>query len=167
MVYDFGGVSPDISNSAFTAESAQIIGDVTLCEGSSVWFNAVLRGDDDKITVGKNSNIQDNCTVHCDKGLPVEIGENVTVGHNAVIHGCTVGDNSLIGMNATVLNGAKIGKNCIVGAGALVTENKGFPDNSLILGVPAKKVGEIDGATAEKIKQNALHYAKTAKKYSL
>lgn len=167
MVYDFGGVSPNISNSAFMAESAQIIGDVTLCEGSSVWFNAVLRGDDDKITVGKNSNIQDNCTVHCDKGFPVEIGENVTVGHNAVIHGCTVGDNSLIGMNATILNGAKIGKNCIVGAGALVTENKEFPDNSLILGVPAKKVGEIDDAAAEKIKQNALHYAKTAKKYSL
>lgn len=167
MVYDFGGISPDISKSAFAAESAQIIGNVTLCEGSSVWFNAVLRGDDDKITVGKNSNIQDNCTVHCDKGFPVKIGENVTVGHNAVIHGCTVGDNSLIGMNATVLNGAKIGKNSIVGAGALVTENKKFPDNSLILGVPAKKVGDIDDATAEKIRQNALHYGETAKKYSL
>ncbi|MGN0570030.1 MAG: gamma carbonic anhydrase family protein [Candidatus Fimenecus sp.] len=167
MVYDFGGIFPDISKSAFTADSAQIIGDVTLCEGSSVWFNAVLRGDDDKITVGKNSNVQDNCTVHCDKGFPVEIGENVTVGHNAVLHGCTVGDNSLIGMNATILNGAKIGKNCIVGAGALVTENKESPDNSLILGVPAKQVGDIDGATAKKINQNALHYAGTAKKYSL
>ena len=137
MIIDFNGISPAVSPSAFTAEGSRIIGDVTLCEDSSVWFNAVLRGDEAKITLGKGSNIQDNCTVHCDESYPAVIGENVTVGHNAVIHGCTIGDGSLIGMNATVLNGAKIGKNCLVGAGALVTENKEFPDNSLILGVPA------------------------------
>jgi len=165
MLIDFNGISPDVSESAFTADGAKIIGNVTLCANSSVWFNAVLRGDEAKITVGKGSNIQDNCTVHCDEGCPVVIGENVTVGHNAVIHGCTVGDGSLIGMNATVLNGAKIGKNCLVGAGALVTENKEFPDNSLILGVPAKKVGDIDEASAEKIRKNAEYYSELAKQY--
>ena len=165
MIIDFNGISPDVSPSAFTAEGSKIIGNVTLCEDSSVWFNAVLRGDEAKITVGKGSNIQDNCTVHCDENYPVVIGENVTVGHNAVIHGCTIGDGSLIGMNATVLNGTKIGKNCLVGAGALVTENKEFPDNSLILGVPAKKVGDIDENAVAKIIANAEYYSKLAKKY--
>lgn len=165
MIIDFNGISPAVSPSAFMAEGSRIIGDVTLCEDSSVWFNAVLRGDEAKITLGKGSNIQDNCTVHCDESYPAVIGENVTVGHNAVIHGCTIGDGSLIGMNATVLNGAKIGKNCLVGAGALVTENKEFPDNSLILGVPAKKVGDIDEAAAAKIIGNAQYYSQLVKKY--
>ena len=165
MIIDFNGISPAVSPSAFTPEGSRIIGNVTLCEDSSVWFNAVLRGDEAKITLGKGSNIQDNCTVHCDENYPAVIGENVTVGHNAVIHGCTIGDGSLIGMNATVLNGAKIGKNCLVGAGALVTENKEFPDNSLILGVPAKKVGDIDEAATAKIIDNAKYYSQLAKKY--
>lgn len=125
MIIDFNGISPTVSPSAFTAEGSRIIGNVTLCEDSSVWFNAVLRGDEAKITLGKGSNIQDNCTVHCDESHPVVIGENVTVGHNAVIHGCSIGDGSLIGMNATVLNGAKIGKNCLVGAGGSCNGKQG------------------------------------------
>ena len=165
MLIKYKHKEPRDKGSAFIAPNATVIGDVVLGKNTSVWFNAVIRGDDDKITVGKGSNIQDNCTLHCDKGFPITVGENVTVGHNAVLHGCEIGDGSLIGMNATVLNGAKIGKNCLVGAGALVTENKVFPDNSLIIGVPAKCVGEISEETAKKMEENARHYIKTAKEY--
>lgn len=166
MTIEFSGKKPNTKNAAFIASNATVIGDCTLGKGSSVWFNAVIRADVDKITIGENSNIQDNCTVHCTEGLPVTVGKSVTVGHNAVIHGCTVGDNCLIGMNATILDGAKIGKNCIVGAGALVTENKSFPDNSLIIGVPAKAVRIIDDAAVEKIIENARHYTALSEEYA-
>lgn len=166
MIQDFMGKTPDIEKASFVAENASVIGDVVLESGTSVWFNAVLRADVDKIVIGENSNVQDNCTVHCTKGYPVFIGKNVTVGHNAVVHGCTIGDNSLIGMNATVLDGAKIGKNSIVGAGALVTERKEFPDNSLIIGVPAKAVKILDENAVKANLENAKHYTELAKEFS-
>lgn len=166
MIQDFMGKTPDIEKASFVAENASVIGDVVLESGTSVWFSAVLRADVDKIVIGENSNVQDNCTVHCTEGYPVVIGKNVTVGHNAVVHGCTIGDNSLIGMNATVLDGAKIGKNCIVGADALVTERKEFPDNSLIIGVPAKAVKTLDENAVRGNIENARHYTELAKNFS-
>lgn len=165
MIIEFNGKTPDTNGASFIAENATVIGDTVLENGSSVWFNAVLRADVDKIVIGENSNVQDNSTVHCTEGYPVVIGKNVTVGHNAVVHGCMIGDNSLIGMNATVLDGAKIGKNCIVGAGALVTEHKEFPDNSLIIGVPAKAVRTLDENAVNANIENARHYAQLAKEY--
>lgn len=129
-----------IDESVFIAEGARVIGDVTLEKNSSVWFNAVLRGDADRIVVGENSNIQDNCVIHTHEGLPTIVGKNVSVGHLALLHGCTVGDNSLIGMHATVMNGAVIGKNCVIGAGALVTSGTVIPDGSVAVGSPARVV---------------------------
>lgn len=166
-VRSYKGKTPDIKKAAFIAENAVIIGDVTLGEGSSVWYGAVLRADDEKIVVGKNSNIQDNCTVHCSKGFPAVIGDDVTVGHNALIHGCTIGDNCLIGMHATVMNGAKLGENSLVGAGALVTENKEFGDNTLLMGVPAKAVAALDEKAAEQIRFNAVHYREKAEEFKV
>lgn len=166
-VRSYKGKTPDIKKAAFIAENAVIIGDVTLGEGSSVWYGAVLRADDEKIVVGKNSNIQDNCTVHCSKGFPAVIGDDVTVGHNALIHGCTIGNNCLIGMHATVMNGAKLGENSLVGAGALVTENKEFGDNTLLMGVPAKAVAALDEKTAEQIRFNAVHYREKAEEFKV
>jgi carbonic anhydrase/acetyltransferase-like protein (isoleucine patch superfamily) len=133
MIIDFCGKAPDVSGASFIAENSSVIGDVILGKDASVWFGAVLRGDQSRIIVGEGSNVQDNCTVHSDKAHTVEIGKNVSIGHNAVLHGCTIGDGSLVGMGAVILNGAKIGKGCLVGAGALVTENKEFPDGSLII----------------------------------
>lgn len=165
-VKPYNGKTPDIKKAAFIAENAVIIGNVVLCEGSSVWYGAVLRADDEKIVVGKNSNIQDNCTVHCSKGFPTVIGDGVTIGHNAVIHGCEIGNNCLIGMHATVMNGARIGANSIVGAGALVTENKIFDPGALLTGVPARVKAELDGGTAEKIAENARHYCEKAASFN-
>ena len=165
MIMEFKGKTPDSERASFIAENASVIGDVALASGTSVWFNAVLRADVDKIVIGENSNVQDNCTVHCTEGYPVVIGKNVTVGHNAVVHGCTIGDNSLIGMNATVLDGAKIGNNCIVGAGALVTEHKEFPDHSLIIGVPARAVKTLDESAVKGSIENARHYTELAKEF--
>ena len=144
---------------------AQIIGKVELGEKVSIWHGAVLRGDTDSITIGDNSNVQDNCVVHCTKDFPVEIGKNVSVGHGAVVHGCKLDDNVLIGMNATVLNGAHISKNSIVGAGAVVSEGKEFPEGSLILGVPAKAVKEVTPEQIEMIQNNAENYVKLSKQY--
>lgn len=165
MIISYKGIKPNVSNAAFVAENAVVAGNVTLERGSSIWFCAVVRAEEEGVTVGEGSNVQDNCTVHSSKGYPVKIGSNVTIGHNAVVHGCTVGNGSLIGMNATILNGAVIGKNCLVGAGALVTENKSFPDNTLILGVPARAVGTIDDEAARQIAENAEVYLKKAKEY--
>ena len=144
---------------------AQVIGDVELGENVSIWHGAVLRGDTDSITIGDNSNVQDNCVVHCTKDFPVEIGKNVSVGNGAVVHGCKLDDNVLIGMNATVLNGAHISKNSIVGAGAVVSEGKEFPEGSLILGVPAKAVKEVTPEQIEMIQNNAENYVKLSKQY--
>lgn len=166
MIVTYKGQTPNVEKAAFIAENSSIIGAVEMQEGSSAWFGAVIRGDEDKIIIGRNSNVQDNCTLHGDKGKPVIIGNNVTIGHNAVVHGCVVGDGSLIGMNATVLDGARIGKNCIVGAGAVVTENKVFEDNSLIIGIPARAVSTLTDEAREKIKHNAAHYVKQAQEYT-
>ena len=165
IIKSYKGKTPNIKDAAFIADNAVIIGDVTLKKGSSVWDGAVLRADDEKIIVGENSNIQDNCTVHCSPGYPVVIGNNVTVGHNALVHGCAIGDNCLIGMQATVMNGAKLGNNCLVGAGALVTENKAFDDNTLLMGVPAKAKATLDDNAAAQIAKNAQHYCEKAAEY--
>ena len=144
---------------------AQVIGEVERGSDVSIWHGAVVRGDTDSITIGNNSNGQDNCVVHCTKGFPVKIGDNVSVGHGAVVHGCILEDNVLIGMNATVLNGAHIGKNSIVGAGAVVSEGKEFSEGSLILGVPAKKVKDLTPAQINHIQENADNYVKLSKQY--
>ena len=150
----------------WVAPDAHVIGDVTLGEDVGVWFGAVIRGDNDPITIGARTNIQDGAMLHADPGVPLTIGADVTVGHHAILHGCTVGDNSLIGMGATVLNRARIGANCIVGANALVTEGKEFPDFSLIVGSPAKAVRTLDPATAEMLRQSAAHYVANWRRYA-
>ena len=152
-----------INKSVVVLEGTVIDGNVNIDEKSSVWFNAVLRGDIEPLNIGKFSNIQDNCVLHSSKGYPLIIGDHVSVGHAAILHGCTVEDNCIIGMNATVLNGATIKKNSIVGAGAVVTEGREFPEKSLILGVPAKSVRTLQNEEIKNIKDNAINYAKMAR----
>ena len=162
---DLDGVCPQVAESAWVADSAQVMGAVTLAAGSSVWFGAVIRGDTETITVGAGSNIQDASVLHADHGFPLVIGERVTVGHQVMLHGCTIGDESLIGIGAVVLNGAKIGKHCLVGAGALVTEGKTFPDGSMIIGSPAKAVRQLSPEQIEGLKRSAQHYTENANRY--
>ena len=164
-IYQLDNSSPSIHESVWVADSAQVMGNVVLGEDCSVWFGAVIRGDTETIRVGRGSNIQDNSILHADHGMPLNIGENVTVGHQVMLHGCTVGDNSLIGIAAVVLNGARIGKNCLVGAGALVTEGKEFPDGSMIIGSPAKAVRQLSPEQIEGLKMSAKHYIENAKRY--
>jgi carbonic anhydrase/acetyltransferase-like protein (isoleucine patch superfamily) len=164
-IYQLGEHSPNIAASAWVADSAQVIGEVTLAEDSSVWFGAVLRGDTERLHIGRGSNVQDGSVLHADHGYPLVLGENVTVGHQAMLHGCTVGDGSLIGIQAVVLNGARIGKNCLVGAGALVTEGKEFPDGSLIVGTPARVVGQLTAEQIEGLQRGAAHYIHNAQRY--
>ena len=164
-IYQLDDLQPSIHASAWVADSAQVMGHVTLAEGSSVWFGVVVRGDTATITVGKGSNIQDNSVLHADEGQPLVVGENVTVGHQVMLHGCTIGDGSLIGIQAVVLNGAKIGKNCLVGAGSLVTEGKEFPDGCMILGSPAKAVRQLSPEQIEGLKMSAQHYMDNARRY--
>ena len=147
------------------ADSAQVIGNLTLGEHSSVWFGVVIRGDTSTISVGKGSNVQDNSVLHADHGMPLVIGEGVTVGHQVMLHGCTVGNNCLIGIGAIVLNGAKIGNNCLVGAGALVTEGKEFPDGSMIIGSPAKAVRMLSPEQIQGLKMSAESYIANARRY--
>ena len=164
-IYQLDDLSPAIHDSAWVADNAQVMGNVTLAEDSNVWFGVVIRGDTDTITVGRGSNIQDNSVLHADPGMPLNIGDNVTVGHQVMLHGCTIGDGSLIGIAAVVLNGAKIGKNCLVGAGSLVTEGKEFPDGSMILGSPAKAVRQLSAEQIEGLKMTAQHYIDNARRY--
>jgi carbonic anhydrase/acetyltransferase-like protein (isoleucine patch superfamily) len=152
------GRTPDLDPTAFVATGARIVGGVTLARGASVWYNAVLRADGDTITVGANSNLQDNVSVHVDAGKPVVIGENVSVGHNAVVHGCTIGDGSLIGMGAVVLNGARIGSGCLIAGGAVVLEGSDIPDGSLVAGVPGKVRRELTDEERAGLLRNAEHY---------
>jgi carbonic anhydrase/acetyltransferase-like protein (isoleucine patch superfamily) len=143
-----------------------VIGSVVLGENASVWFGAVLRGDNETIRIGRNSNVQDLSVLHSDLGKPLTIGENVTLGHQVMVHGCTIGDNTLIGIGSVILNGAKIGRNCIVGAGSVVTEGKEFPDNSLIIGSPAKVVRTLDDEAARKLALSAQGYVANAKRFA-
>ncbi|MBF5003481.1 gamma carbonic anhydrase family protein [Diaphorobacter caeni] len=164
-VYELDGLTPSVPESAWIADSAQVLGDVVLGEDASVWFGTVVRGDTDKITIGAGTNIQDLSVLHADRGVPLVIGANVTVGHQVMLHGCTIGDESLIGIGAVVLNGAKIGKNCLVGAGSLVTEGKEFPDGSMILGSPAKVVKQLSPEQIEGLRRSAQHYVENAHRF--
>lgn len=164
-IYEFEGRAPQLAASAWVADSAQVMGDVTLGEDASVWFGSVLRGDTSSLRIGAGSNIQDGSVLHADPGKPLVVGERVTVGHQVMLHGCTIGDESLIGIGAVILNGAKIGRNCLVGAGALVTEGKEFPDGSMIIGSPAKAVRELSPEQIEGLRQSAQHYIDNARRY--
>jgi len=151
--------------SAWVADSAQVMGNVALADNASVWFGAVLRGDTETIRIGRNSNIQDGSVLHADVGKPLVVGDNVTVGHMVMLHGCTIGDGSLIGIGAVVLNGAKIGKGCLVGARSLVTEGKEFPDGSMIMGSPAKVVRQLEPEQRAGLLMSAAHYVQNAARY--
>jgi carbonic anhydrase/acetyltransferase-like protein (isoleucine patch superfamily) len=164
-VYELDQVAPRVAASAWIADSAQVMGNVELGEEVSIWFGTVLRGDTETISVGRGSNIQDGSVLHADVGKPLVIGENVTVGHKVMLHGCTVGDGSLIGIGAIVLNGAKIGRGCLVGAGALVTEGKEFPDGSMVIGSPAKAVRQLTPEQQQGLLNSAQHYIANAARF--
>ncbi len=159
-LYALDGIEPELPENGdfWIAPDAQVIGKITLHTGSSIWFGAVLRGDNERITLGKGSNIQENSVLHTDMGYPLVIGENCTIGHRAMLHGCSIGNNTLIGMGATVLNGAKIGNNCLIGAGALITEGKVIPDGTLVMGAPGKVVRELDAAAIAMLGKSAQVY---------
>jgi carbonic anhydrase/acetyltransferase-like protein (isoleucine patch superfamily) len=157
-IYKLGTHAPTIHESVFVADTATIVGKVTLEEGASVWFGAALRGDNEPITVGVGSNVQEGAVLHTDPGRPLTIGRNVTVGHQAMLHGCTIGDGSLVGIQAVILNGAVIGRNCLVGAGSVVTENKTFPDRTLILGAPARVARELTDEEVAGLEKSAASY---------
>ena len=144
MIYELDGVAPDVAGDAWVAPDANLIGKVVIETNASVWFGSTLRGDNEEIRIGAGSNVQENCVLHTDMGYPLSVGRNVTVGHKAMLHGCTIGDGSLIGMGATILNGAIIGENCLIGAGALITEGKRIPEGSLVVGAPGKVIRELD-----------------------
>ncbi|MDD5333982.1 MAG: gamma carbonic anhydrase family protein [Rhodoferax sp.] len=164
-IYELDGVAPSISDSAWVADSAQVMGNVDLADDASVWFGVVIRGDTETIRIGRGSNIQDLSVLHADVGMPLTVGEDVTVGHRVMLHGCTIGDGSLIGIGAVVLNGAKIGKGCLVGANSLVTEGKEFPDGSMILGSPAKVVRQLAPERVEGLRRSAQGYVDNARRF--
>ena len=164
-VYRLGDAHPQVAESAWVADSAQVIGDVALGEGASVWFGAVIRGDNTRLQIGARTNIQDGAVLHSDVGKPLTLGDDVTIGHQAMLHGCTVGDGSLIGIQAVVLNGARIGKSCLVGAGAVVTEGKQFEDGWLILGAPAKAVRPLTPEQLDGLARSAAGYVAKARHF--
>ena len=165
MIFKLGEHQPLIADNCFVAPSASLIGSVEVAAHASVWFNCVLRGDNDAIKIGEGANIQDGSVLHVDPGYPITVGRNVTIGHKVMMHGCTIGENSLIGMNAVVLNGAKIGKNCLIGANTLITEHTEIPDGQLVMGSPGKVVKALDQATIDMIKAGATHYIDNNKRY--
>ena len=164
-IYQLDDLSPQLAAGAWVADSAQVMGDVRMAENANVWFGTVVRGDSETITIGKNTNIQDASVLHADPGKPLTIGDNVSVGHQVMLHGCTVGDGTLIGIGAIVLNGAVIGENCLVGAGSLVTEGKVFPDGSMILGSPAKVVRELSKEQIDGLLGTSKHYVENAQRF--
>ena len=164
-LYQIDNIAPVVPASAWVADSAHVMGRVVLGEQASVWFGVVIRGDNETITVGRGTNIQENSVLHTDFGKPLVLGDNVTIGHQVTLHGCTVGDGSLIGIGAVVLNGAVIGKNCLVGAGALVTEGKTFPDGSMIIGSPAKAVRMLSPEQIEGLQASARIYIQNAQRF--
>lgn len=167
-VYRLGTAVPQLpeDGSYWIAPNATVLGNVVVHEGASIWFNAVLRGDNDPITVGRNSNIQDGAVLHTDEGVPLTIGEGVTIGHKVMLHGCEIGSNTLIGIGAVVLNGAKIGQNCLIGANALITEGKVIADNSLVMGQPGKVVRTLDETAVEQLRWSAAHYVLNWQRYA-
>ena len=167
-LYELDGFAPEQEGggAAFLAEDTRIIGKVTLGEDSSIWFGSVLRGDNERIVIGPRTNVQEHTVMHTDMGFPLTVGTGCTIGHRVMLHGCTIGDNSLIGIGAIVLNGVKIGNNCLVGAGALVTEGKEFPDNSLIIGSPARSVRSLDEAAVQALAESAQHYVDNARRFA-
>ena len=167
MIYDLEKNVPEINADSWVAPNAIIIGKVKLEKNSSIWFNAVLRGDIEKIVIGENSNIQDGSVLHTDPGYPLTVGKGVTVGHMVMLHGCEISDDTLIGIGSTILNKAKIGKNCIIGANTLVTENKVIPDNSLVLGSPGKVIRKVTDDEIKVIRENAKHYVTNSKRYKI
>jgi len=165
-IYTIAEKRPQIDPSVWIAPSATVIGDVRLAANSSVWWNAVLRGDNDPITIGENTNIQDGSVLHTDEGVPLTLGANVTVGHLVMLHGCTIGDGSLVGIGSIVLNRAVIGRQCIVGANTLIPEGKTYPDGVLIVGSPGKVVRELDDETIARLQASAAHYVDNARRYA-
>jgi carbonic anhydrase/acetyltransferase-like protein (isoleucine patch superfamily) len=165
MLYELDGIRPTVDDTAWVAPGTHIIGNTTLGAKSSVWFGTTIRGDNEPITVGAGSNVQENCVLHTDPGCPLTIGENCTIGHKAMLHGCTIGNNSLVGMGATILNGAIIGENCLIGAGALIPEGKVIPDGSLVMGMPGKVVRELDAAAIQGLTASAIHYQQNAERF--
>jgi carbonic anhydrase/acetyltransferase-like protein (isoleucine patch superfamily) len=164
-IYELDGIAPQLAPGAWVADNATVIGKVEMAENASVWYGCVVRGDSEQIRIGRNSNIQDLSVLHADPGVPLTIGDDVTVGHQVMLHGCTIGDGSLIGIQAVVLNNAKIGRNCVVGAGSVVTEGKEFPDNSLIVGAPAKAIRTLDAEAVAKFQRIPPHYVENAKRH--
>ncbi|WDR02130.1 gamma carbonic anhydrase family protein [Devosia algicola] len=165
--YALDGVSPNIDpDVAWIAPTAILVGKINIARDVGIWFGVVARGDNEPITIGARTNIQENTVLHTDMGFPLTVGAGCTIGHKAMLHGCTIGDNSLIGMGATVLNGATIGNNCLIGAGALITEGKTIPDNSLVVGAPGKVVRELDADAIAKLTQSADHYVVNAQRFA-
>ncbi|WP_415402991.1 gamma carbonic anhydrase family protein [Tateyamaria sp. SN3-11] len=164
-LYALGDKRPNIYSDTWVAPDANLIGQVVLEEGASVWFGCTIRADHEEIRIGAGTNVQENCVMHIDAGFPLTIGVGCTIGHKVMLHGCTIGENSLIGMGATVLNGARIGKNCLIGAGALITEGKEIPDGSLVMGVPGKVVRDLDDAAIQGLRASALHYQDNMRRF--
>ncbi len=165
MIYQLGDKSPTIPKKCYIAPNATLIGDISIAKNASIWFNVVIRADMEKVTIGENTNVQDGSILHVDEGFPLQLGKNVTIGHKVMLHGCSIDENSLIGMNAVVLNGAKIGKNCLIGANALVTEKMIIPDGHLVLGSPAKIIKALDDNTINDIRASAEHYVENGQRY--
>lgn len=165
-LFALDGIAPQVDDTAWVAPDANLIGKVVLEENASVWFGCTLRGDNEEIRVCAGTNVQENVVCHTDMGFPLTIGAGCTIGHKVMLHGCTIGENTLIGMGATILNGAKIGKNCLIGAGALVTEGKEIPDGSLVMGMPAKVVRALDDEAIRRLEASALHYQQNARRYA-
>lgn len=165
MIYALGDDAPLVGAGVWVAPGAQVIGRVRLGAAASVWFGAVIRGDNEWIDIGAGTNIQEGCTLHSDLGSPLTVGRDCTIGHNVILHGCTIGDETLVGMGATVLNGARVGRNCLIGAGALVTEGKDIPDGSLVMGSPGRVVRSLDAETIEKLRDSARRYCDNARRF--
>jgi carbonic anhydrase/acetyltransferase-like protein (isoleucine patch superfamily) len=165
MIYALDGIAPEIDPDSWVAPDANLIGRVALEAGASVWFGATLRGDNEEIRIGAGSNVQENCVMHTDMGYPLSVGANCTIGHKAMLHGCTIGDGSLVGMGATILNGARIGAGCLIGAGALIPEGREIPDGSLVMGMPGKVVRDLDAAAKAGLLASAAHYRERMRRF--
>ena len=166
-IYALDGIAPQIDpDIGWIAPSAVLVGDVVVGAEAGIWFGVVARGDIERISIGARTNVQENVVLHTDRGYPLDIGDNCTIGHSAIVHGCSIGDNTLIGMGATVLNGARIGRNCLIGANALITEGKEIPDNSMVVGAPGKVIRQIDEAGVANLAASAERYVRNAKRFS-